>query len=236
MDEMNAHLEEKLSALLDGELDGAELVAAESHLMECGRCQAELEELRGIKRLAGALEDRPPARDLWVGIAARLRETNPAADPDVIPLAPRRRRVSFSVPQLAAAAVALMVLSAGGAGGLALLLNRAADVAPGTSVVRPTAGMSFASLDKTAAASGVATYDGAIRELETALATRRTRLDTATVRVIEQSLRLIDFAIGQAREALARDPDNLYLNNHLQDALGRKLDLLRHVVTLPTVS
>ena len=72
--------------------------------------------------------------------------------------------------------------------------------------------------------------------MEVTLRTRRTVLDTATVRVVEQSLRIIDDAVRQAREALARDPNNLYLNTHLQNALDRKLDLLRRVATLPTVS
>ena len=82
----------------------------------------------------------------------------------------------------------------------------------------------------------VASYDAAIRELQALLALRRGDLDTATVRVLEESLRLIDAAIAQARAALARDPNDLYLNGHLQRALDRKLDLLRHAASLPVVS
>jgi len=61
-------------------------------------------------------------------------------------------------------------------------------------------------------------------------------MDTATARIVEQSLGLIDFAIRQAREALSRDPGNMYLNGQLQRTLDRKLDVLRHAVTLPSAT
>lgn len=230
---MTVHLDLELSLLLDGELEGAALVAAESHLLECADCRAAYEALRGVKRAAQALDDRPPARDLWDGIARRIHET----PRDVVPItaAPSRRRFAFSVPQLAAAAIALMAVSAGAA---TLLVNRHAPLPAGTAALSwPVAGtVTPVSLAKTPGGMGVATYDAAIRDIEETLRSRRVILDTATVRVVEQSLRIIDDAVRQAREALARDPNNLYLNTHLQNALGRKLDLLRHVATLPTVS
>jgi hypothetical protein len=79
-------------------------------------------------------------------------------------------------------------------------------------------------------------YDAPIRDLQQTLQQRRGQLDTATVRVIEQSLTVIDAAIRQAKSALAKDPNNPYLNGHLQRALDRKLDLLRQAATLPVVS
>ena len=85
-------------------------------------------------------------------------------------------------------------------------------------------------------AVAVASYDSAITGLQQMLESRRGQLDTSTVRTVEQSLALIDFAIKQAREALARDPGNVYLNGQLQRTLGRKLDVLRQAVTLSTAS
>ena len=223
---MNAHLDDRISAYLDGELAGAELREAEQHLTACAECRAVLEDFKALGRRAQALDDRPPEHDLWAGIAARIAEQ---PEVDVIPLASRRRRFAFSVPQLAAAAVALMAVSAGTA---ALLIPRS-GARSATMVPLPaprSPGVSFAS-DK-----GVATYDAAITELEITLTARRPSLDTSTVRIVEQSLRVIDQAIAQARRALERDPNNLYLNSHLQDALEGKLDLLRRVATMPTVS
>ena len=238
---MTKHLDHELSLLLDGELDGDALVGAESHLLECADCRAALEGLKAVKRRAAALGDRAPVRDLWGGgdgIAQRIS----AAPHDAVAIGARRarrgvgRRFSFSMPQLAAAAVALMAVSAGAA---AVLLARSQPLPAGTALLEwPAAAVvtPVVNLDKAPGGAGIATYDAAIQEIEVTLRTRRTVLDTATVRVVERSLRIIDEAVRQAREALARDPNNLYLNSHLQNALDRKLDLLRRVATLPTVS
>jgi anti-sigma factor RsiW len=246
---MTVHLDDRLSAYLDGELSAGERAAVEAHLADCEACRAVLDDLKRLVRRASALDDRPPAHDLWPGIAARIQEL--AAEPDVIPLAPRRRRVSFSVPQLAAAALALMALS----GGVATLALRGvgaptgvaagpdslsvAQATPDTARSRPgSAGRDVRtpaapSLPVSAGERAVISYDTAIVELQHLLASRRGELDTSTVRVLEQSLHVIDQAIAQARSALARDPNNPYLNGHLQQALDRKLDLLRQAVLLP---
>jgi len=222
---MSAHLNEQLSAYLDGDLTGEDLVSTEAHLAGCAECRAELEGLRRVVRRAAALDDRPPERDLWAGIARQIATPSTA---DVIPFAPRTRRFAFTMPQLAAAAVALMAMSAGAA---MLLQPRAvsgpAAAAPGsvviTSVMHPGDEI-------------VASYDSVITDMARLLDTHRSRLDTATVRIVEQSLREIDAAILQARTALAKDPNNRYLNGHLQRSLDRKLGLLRTAATLPFVS
>jgi negative regulator of sigma E activity len=222
---VDAHLGERLSALVDGEISGEALDATEAHLTACAECRAAYDALLAIRRHAGALDDRPPERDLWPGIAARLAEGGA-----VVPLASRRRRLVFSIPQLAAAAVVLMSVSAGAA----LLATHAGQgaspaAAPAVSAtVRPVAGL--------ASAKGVESYDVAIRDLESTLSARRWTLDTATVRAVQQSLGIIDAAIRQAEAALAQDPNSMYLNSHLEHALGRKLEVLRRVTTLAAAS
>ncbi len=179
----------------------------------------------GSSGAPGALDDRLPERDLWPGIAARL-----AQGAAVVPLAPRRRRLAFSIPQLAAAALVLMSVSAGAAL-LATHAGRTAGPAPLSSssiTLRPIAGL--------ASAKGIESYDVAIRDLERALAARRSTLDTATIRAVQQSLSIIDAAIRQAEAALAQDPNSMYLNSHLEHALGRKLEVLRRVTTLAAAS
>ena len=49
------HLGEQISALIDGELTGAELDRANAHLAGCERCRAEAAWERQIKRAVGAL-------------------------------------------------------------------------------------------------------------------------------------------------------------------------------------
>ena len=59
--------------------------------------------------------------------------------------------------------------------------------------------------------------------------------DTATVRVLEENLRIIDAAIDEAKRALVADPANSYLNGHLVNSMQRKLDLLRRVAAIASV-
>jgi hypothetical protein len=50
-----SHLEEQISALVDGELTGAELDRANAHLAACARCREEAAELRQLKTQLRAL-------------------------------------------------------------------------------------------------------------------------------------------------------------------------------------
>lgn len=226
---MNAHLNEQLSAYLDGDLAGDELARAEAHLAGCDACRAELEGLRRLVRRAGSLDDRPPEKDLWAGIASRIGTADTS---DVIPLAPRRRRFSFSMPQLAAAALALMAASV--AAGVMLSHSQAPALAdrPAADSAQPRA----RNVDLHPGDYTVTSYDSAITGMETMLAERRGQMDTSTVRVLEQSLKTIDAAIAQARRAVAQDPNNRYLNGHLRQSLDSKLELLRQAATLQVQS
>src|SRR2546425_4450883 len=109
---MNGHWTDRLSLYLDGALAPAEREACEGHVAECAACAGTLADLRRVVARARSLEDRPPRTDLWPAIAAGIG-LSPSGD--VADLAERRRgrarRVSFTVPQLAAACVALVLLS-----------------------------------------------------------------------------------------------------------------------------
>jgi anti-sigma factor RsiW len=55
-----SHLGDRLSALVDGELDGAELDRAHAHLAGCEPCRAEAAELRALKqKLRGLVKGAP---------------------------------------------------------------------------------------------------------------------------------------------------------------------------------
>ena len=110
---------DRLSEYLDGELKGSERALLEAHLERCEDCAETLAGLRRVLRRARTLEDRPPAADLWAGVATRI------GAPTRRSLA-SRRRFTFSLPQLLAAGVALAVLSGSGA----WLLHPASQTAP----------------------------------------------------------------------------------------------------------
>jgi anti-sigma factor RsiW len=56
-----SHLGDRLSALVDGELDGAERDRAYAHLAGCEPCRSEAAELRALKRKLSTLLPRAPA-------------------------------------------------------------------------------------------------------------------------------------------------------------------------------
>ena len=207
----------RLSEYLDGDLPAGERTVLEAHLPTCAECSETLAQLRRVVARARSLDDQPPAADLWPAIARHV---------GVVSLDARRarRRLSFTVPQLAAAAVALALLSGGSAW---LLERRPAEGPPSQSTTTATPMLTNAGTYE-----ANPRYAAAVANLERVLAQGRGRLDTATVRVIEKNLGIIDRAIRDAQSALAADPANSYLNLHLAQEMRRKLELLRQAAAL----
>ena len=225
---MNDTWTDRLSEYIDGTLGETERGALEAHLAGCAACATALDELRRVVARARALDDRPPAADLWPGIAEQIGVSSGAHQ--VVSLAERRtrRRVAFTVPQLAAAAALLLLL---GSGSAYLALHRSPS---GGAIAQrgPAPDLTVAPVGWVQKTSS--RYDAAVAELQGALEQGRAsgRLDSATVRVLTQSLVTIDSAIVQARRALAADPGSAYLNQHLADTMRRKLELLRRASAL----
>ena len=215
---MNDQWTNRLSEYIDGELDSSERVALEAHLATCRECRVTLGELRGVVAHAKALEDSPPAADLWPGIATQIRRGAVVDRPAV------RRRFSFTVPQLLAASIALVLLSAGVM--WTVLHSR------GQSNNRSVAELQRAPNPPITAARWKVQSDLAIAELQDALTVNEGRLDTATVRVVRENLAVIDRAIAQAQKALRHDPGNTYLNLHLANTMRQKIELLRRANAL----
>lgn len=228
---MNDPWTDRLSEYLDDELAPDERAALEAHLAVCPDCAATLAELQRVVARVAALEDRPPVRDLWPAIAARIGATAAPPEPRVIELPARTparapRRFAFTAGQLAAAALALVFLS----GGAVWLLRPPPAPRAGAEPLpaEPVSATTLVGLPQ----SG---YDAAIADLERVLEVHRERLDSTTIRVLEENLRIIDAAIDEARRALVADPANSYLNGHLVNSMQRKLDLLRRVATIASV-
>jgi hypothetical protein len=218
----NGHWTDRLSEYIDGELSLDEQAAADRHLAACPECAALAEELSAVVRAAGTLPVMEPARDLWPTIRARLHGRGLARRPQasmgtgVVSLL-ARRRLAFSVPQLAAAALAVSLLS--GAGAWALL--RAPDH-PATAIAELSSPSDVV----------LAAYEPAMDALEAEYAARRGELEPETILVVERNLAIIDAAIREARDALAADPSSGFLNAHLADAVRRRMNLLREVASI----
>src|SRR5690606_17913894 len=157
---------EQLSDYLDGALDAPECHALEEHLAGCDECRTTLDELRAIVAQANALAPVEPATDLWPAIAARIESERELMMPLPADGGGSRRRLSFTIPQLAAAAVVLVLAS----GGSAWMLRGGDAVAP--TAIAPAGAVVPVSSGST---------DADLAELEAVLATGERQLDPATV-------------------------------------------------------
>ena len=212
---------DRLSEYVDGELDNAARAELELHLQTCAACRAVLEELRQVVGTARSLPPIEPATDLWPAIADRI-----AAEREV-PLPVRRHeraapRLSFTVPQLAAAAVALMLVSGGAVWMVGRTPAPAVATAEQNGVRAQPAGLTDGGPDS----------DRTIAALERMLQDSQANLDPATVAVLERNLLIIDNALAEARAALASDPANAYLARHYENTMRKKLELLQQAGTI----
>ena len=223
---MHAEWTDKFSDYLDDELAPGERAAVDAHVAGCADCARTLDELGRVIEQARSLRPRPPAADLWQRVADRLAANGQTTGA-------RRRLVSFTMPQLAAAAVLIAALS----GAVAFVGGRFAAVrdphqqtvvhsSPAADQQAPTGG------DIVTVGFADAQYDAAVADLEHALKNGRGKLDQSTIAALEHSLQTIDHAIDQARQALAADPANTYLSGYLVETRRRKLDLLRRAMAL----
>jgi anti-sigma factor ChrR (cupin superfamily) len=230
MDREHSEWTDRFSDYLAGALDGDTCGGLEAHVSQCGPCRLALEEIRDVVARAGGLAEREPTRDLWPGIAAAIRgpmrTQTPGAQVIALPTAdetrtPRRPAgITLSAPQLAAAAIVLIAVS----------VVTTWWVGPGVAVrgVAPLAALDPTPVSLAAelpgAPEGLASELAALEEV---LAAAEARLDPNTVRVLQRNLSVIELAIADSRQALALDPDNEYLSEHLERVYERKLAYLR---------
>jgi len=238
-----------LSEHLAGALDPVGRGRLEDHLADCAECRRAYAELRAVVEGAAALPELAPPRDLWPDIAAAIAAAETGApagaaargasigagDPLVIELptarAPRRpalgldlARLSASPFGLAAAAAGLVLLTATATWWLAAPVPGTADA--GTSPEAADAA-SVLAVDTGTPPEGLANE---LAALEAALQVARTSLDPNTVLVLERNLAVIELAIADSREALALDPGNAFLSEHLERMYRRKLDYMQDAV------
>ncbi len=237
MNRSSEHTEwtDRFSDYLAGELLEEEHRAIEDHLADCGGCRTALEQLREVVGWAGSLAELQPSRDLWGGIAATIQAPAPTLEPHdakviALPTAGAAEmrvgvpRFAFTAPQLIAASLALIAVSA--------VATWSAGPALG---VRPVTA-SFGESAVTMVSDAVTLPEGMAAELsglESALNEARSALDSNTVRILERNLAVIEQAIEDSRNALSQDPGNEFLSAHLQRVYQRKLVYLRdatHVV------
>ncbi|MBC7789126.1 MAG: hypothetical protein H7Z74_04190 [Anaerolineae bacterium] len=215
--------EEQLNDLADDAIPARVGPEHERHIAECLTCRAEIARIRSLAKRIGALplSIQPPA-ETWPMISARIRNSAPIPDQERSVLSRRPPAWSW----LAAAAVLLVVVSSA----VTTLVVRRPDVeVPATVASRPATDN-----DRNLAAlsSREEGFRNTADELWAAVNARRDQLSPETIATVERSIKLIDAAILEAREALASDPNNAVIADMLAARYERKVDLLKRATEL----
>jgi anti-sigma factor RsiW len=228
---MNDAWTERLSEYLDGGLRDAEREELEEHLASCDGCTDALEGLRRVVTTAQDLPDVPPATDLWPAIAAQITPPEsgrePAREPRRSPF--WRLRFSFSVPQLAAAGIAVFLVSVTAAWWMA------SSLAPDTDYLS-LGGPATSESVLAASNRAYVEFGQEVNSLKRLLVEEGDKLDPETVRVIEKNLKIIEAAIAQSRLALDTDPANSDVQRHLVATMGGKVKMLRRAADVALAS
>jgi hypothetical protein len=219
---MISHLDDQvLSDVVDEALDQPARVRAEEHLSTCDVCFARLQRMRALVAQAAALPGAMPTPpNEWERVRARL-QAQPSRVAPTLPWWTRRSA-------LLAAGLALVIASSGVT---ALILGGDSDAGVDQSALAPTAP---AFLPRLAALEDE--YVTVTRDLERQLTEGKHTLAPETLAAVERSLRTIDEAIAEARDALARDPASETLARLLVASHGQKIELLRRAARLATQS
>lgn len=230
----------------------------QAHVASCARCSGLVRDIEAIAGSAGALPDLAPSRDLWQGIENRIQPSvtsiggpgpvgmvsrswmaAAAAALVVVTSSVTYVATSKSVAKRQVARPAVTAASPVRIAG-ATVDAEAPDVEPveepavsGKPAAPPVRLASRAASPAPAPASA---WEMAlaleIRRLQLVLSDRRSELEPQTVTIVEQNLAIIDEAVAQARAALAKDPASGFLSGRLENALQKKVDLLRTAAML----
>jgi hypothetical protein len=204
-----------------GDLDDAARPPVAEHVAACEMCRAEVESLGRIRALARELpaEIDPPS-DAWSNIQTAIER-----DVAAIAITGKTNRARWQRPLGIAAS--FVVVAALSSGGTYLYLRDRGGGAPASSVVQdaPPATLAAFTLQENDFLRNAAILQDLLEQQEGSLAPE-------TVAQLKASLRTIDEAILEARNALARDPANKTLVEMLTANYRQKLDLLKRTTEM----
>jgi anti-sigma factor RsiW len=222
---------EVIKHLLDdyvtGDLSEEARPPVEEHVVGCALCAAEVESVKRILARGAELPKSvdPPA-DAWSNILSAISrdEFVVGAESPVSRSVLRQRRYV-----LAAAAILIAVLSSAGTalylnGHYSGVRNRSAAASNSSAEATPASLAAFTIEENS--------YLRTASMLQDLLDQQEASLAPETVVQLKASLRTIDEAILEARNALARDPANKLLVQMLSASYRQKVDLLRRSTEL----
>jgi anti-sigma-K factor RskA len=224
---------EVIKHLLDdyvtGDLTEEARPPVEEHVTACALCAAEVESLRRILARAAELpKSIDPPVDAWSNIRSAISRDESAvrANSSVSRSSIWQRRYILVA---AAAAILVAVLSSAGT---ALYMNGHYSGAKSSRAVANSSSGEATPATLAAFTIEENNYLRTASMLQDLLDQQEASLAPETVAQLKASLRTIDEAILEARNALARDPANKLLVEMLSASYRQKVDLLRRTTEL----
>jgi len=216
-----------LDDYVTGDLTEEARPPVEEHVTSCALCSAEVESLKRILARAAELPKSidPPA-DAWSNIRSAISRDESAVRADT---SVSRSRIWQRRYVLAAAAILVAVLSSAGT---ALYMNGHYSGARSSGAAASNSSAEATPAALAAFAIEENNYLRTASMLQDLLDQQEASLAPETVAQLKASLRTIDEAILEARNALARDPANKLLVEMLSASYRQKVDLLRRTTEL----
>ena len=204
---------EVLNDYADGLLDEQTEISTRTHLASCAECADLVEQIVTLSADARSLpkEMAVPA-DVWENIRVRTVDV------------PSTRRALHQLRyHIAAAAIVLLIAASS-------VTWYFASNRPGETIVQNRDSTRSANINLVAYGAVEAEYGKAASDLLLLLEERRSGMDTAVVRSVEENLRIMDEAIRKARTALLSNPNNNDVAGILTATQESKLRMLRRAV------
>ncbi len=207
-----------LDDYVTGELGEEARGPVAEHVAACESCAAEVGSLRTMLARAAELpRSIDPPTESWSVIRAAIQSDKAAVE--VHGAGPTS---AFWHRPYALAAAALLVAVLSSAGTAFYMMSRGADGSPARTAPATLVAFTIEEND----------YLRRVAVLQDVLDRQEPSLAPATVAQLKASLRTIDEAILEARNALARDPANKMLVEMLSGTYKQKVDLLRRTTEM----
>ena len=213
--------EDDRQSLADGTLPPEQLPAVDAHLRACHACAADVARIRTLmSRVHDVPAPSAALNDLWPSIRARIEQSK------VVPLATsggasgsdrRDRRLAWLVGSFAALAAAVVVA-------VVTLTDPRGQTRPSDSAPPNDATVSLI-----AAADSAHLYEEEAQTLLNKLELQRAMLRPEAAEALDRDLHVVDVAIAELKDAIARDPSNRALRQLLASSYRQKVDLLKRV-------
>lgn len=221
---------ETLNDFVDGSMAPELRAEVAAHVDTCAICRDMVSRVRGLRDETAALPQAiEPPREAWAAIAARID----AAKVVELGRAPGRAsdaHASFNSRnrwiRMAIAAVLLVTVSSSVT---AILMRNTGTPGVATTRIEPTPSNAQLAALPPDIANVERTYLSTVDELVAALNDPSNTFAPGTIQAVQRSLKVIDAAIAEARDALLSDPASNVLREILNKSYEQKVDLLRRV-------